>query len=473
MAAAKGILLSLLLFPLSADAFHLTALSSKLRRSISISHHVMMTTTTTDVPNSSSSQSPSISSSLASSYAIRINAQTVIDEGTNELRWELHSLSQWGLPDQGEGTWALRALKDCALVDYDYNEGGDCMMSCQWKKSTDGNDDNTWMIHVDAVNEDSESDVPNELLLVLSRIMAQSAASLIDTSEENDALLHITLPIPEGRGCQKLLLKDLSSSSGDPIIGVRQLFTPLNSDYANMEIVDMVDQDGQVLGSLPRPYIHTWNILHRGIGMIVSKDVDILDALKSGKVPEVYCHQRTSTKRIFPSLYDMFVGGVSSAGEDAKLTAAREVAEELGLKRALEALEGGGRDDNTQTEQNNNNPLSEKLFQCYACTSYNRCVVSIFTYTCDTSIESITWQEEEVAWGDYVPYDVVEVAGELSIERLVEQGVWPGSETELEKKERAASNTGTLLKSNVAETWDFVPDGLLVWVAWKNFVHSQ
>lgn len=74
--------------------------------------------------------------------------------------------------------------------------------------------------------------------------------------------------------------------------------------------------------------------------MIVTKDEIVFESLNAGRVPLVYVHRRTSTKRIFPSLYDMFVGGVSTRGEQSRLTAAREVAEELGLTRGLDILNG-------------------------------------------------------------------------------------------------------------------------------------
>jgi 8-oxo-dGTP pyrophosphatase MutT (NUDIX family) len=153
----------------------------------------------------------------------------------------------------------------------------------------------------------------------------------------------------------------------------------------------------------------------------------------------------------------MFVGGVSSRGESAKLTAAREVAEELGLKRALECLEG-----KCTTE---NNPLSDELFQCAICTSYNRCIVSMFAYTCNTEAESISWQEEEVAWGDFVPYDVVKVAGRLSINRLIDKGTWPGTVIKFESASEAMTEQTDESEQDYS-SWDFVPDGLLVWEAW-------
>jgi len=251
-----------------------------------------------------------------------------------------------------------------------------------------------------------------------------------------------------------------------------------------MELVDMVNNNGDVLGLLPRPYVHTFNILHRGIGMIVTNksifDTNSNNTGGKSSTPDVYVHQRTSTKRVFPSLYDMFVGGVSTSGEDATWTAAREVAEELGLKRALRVLEQGG--DNNSLD----NPLSNELFQCTICTSYNRCVVSMFAYTCDTSSETIKWQEEEVAWGGWVPYDVVEVAGKLSIDRLKEKGVWPGTgeddsedervmkdESEAEMKELKSKYNIDEQQEQPWESWDFVPDGLLVWVAWLKWVEGN
>lgn len=358
-----------------------------------------------------------------------------------------------------------------------------CTLTCQWARSTDVD---AWSITVtsDAAAEE-DGIIPKELFCVLGRVIVQSAATHIAASKSNEeeaTLLRITLPLLEGEGCQKLLLSDLfpaddrGGTNGPNDAGVRLLFTPLNEQYAEMEIVDMVNQEGEVLGSLPRPYIHSWNILHRGIGMIVSKDVNILEGLEMGNAPEVYVHQRTSTKRIFPSLFDMFVGGVSSSGEDSSWTAAREVAEELGLKRALDVLQ-------SNNEENQINPLSDKLFQCTVCTSYNRCAVSMFTYTCDTSLEAITLQEEEVAWGNYVPYNVVELAAKMSIQRLVEKGSWPGSTCDnnedanvsgYDNGEKIESNGNDEMSSNYGSeepwvAWDFVPDGLLVWEAWRKF----
>lgn len=399
-------------------------------------------------------------------------------------------LNQWEeedtLDDQkaGVGAVALRALSDCA--DKDVRAPSCETLSCRWEQIMDStnHDDNTWSIAVDCpkYQSDQEDEMPRELLCVLSRIMIQSAATLISRENEKikddsaKSVLLITLPLLEGEGCQKVPLSEIIDSDNHE--GIRNLFHPLNPEYSSMEIVDMVNQEGDVLGSLPRPFVHTWNILHRGVGLIVTKDQSILDA-DSANLPEVYVHQRTSTKRIFPSLYDMFVGGVSSTGEKPEWTAAREVAEELGLKGALEYLELESKihaDSNGDLISLKTNPLSEKLFQCTVCTSYNRCVVSMFAYKCNTESEEISWQEEEVAWGDFVPYEIVECAGGMSIERLVQNGDWLGSifsgvgETlamaSCEKIEQVKSKYNNIQSW---EKWDFVPDGLLVWEAWLNW----
>ena len=143
--------------------------------------------------------------------------------------------------------------------------------------------------------------------------------------------------------------------------------------------------------------------------------------------------------------------------------------EELGLTLALNMLESKG-------ETASDLPLSDELFQCTVCTSYNRCVVTMFTYTCDTKLESISWQEEEVAWGDYMPYDIVRYAGDMSIDRLVEEGAWPGSNVNTDTEESNQHCKDEMKKkygNEQPETWDFVPDGLLVWEAWKPFVKEH
>jgi len=164
----------------------------------------------------------------------------------------------------------------------------------------------------------------------------------------------------------------------------------------------------------------------------------------------------------------MFVGGVSLANEPPELTARREVAEELGLSDAL---------DNTTSK------LSDPILKCVVCTAYNRCVVTLYSYTMDTAEEAVTWQEEEVDWGDFVPYDVVCAAADRSIQRFASQKTWPGTYPPIQSRYKGSLEPGNpcntdddVAVSQETENdidwmkWDFVPDGLLVWEAWLKFL---
>lgn len=232
--------------------------------------------------------------------------------------------------------------------------------------------------------------------------------------------------------------------------GLDALFDPI-LDASRLEWVEMVTGRRQSLGQVPRPLVHTFNLLHRGIGLLVTKDEAINPA--DNILPDLYVHRRCSTKRIFPSLYDMFVGGVSLAEEDPEMTARREVAEELGLQRALE----------------DEHALSSALFDCTVCTAYNRCVVTLFSYTMMSAIETVTWQKEEVDWGTFVPYSVIMAAAD-AIDRLANKNEWPGSYPAIQSDQKGALLPGHEYEEMAWKEWDFVPDGLLVWEAW--LIHS-
>eukprot|EP00956_Cyclotella_meneghiniana_P031904 scaffold85518_cov22-Cyclotella_meneghiniana.AAC.1 len=164
-----------------------------------------------------------------------------------------------------------------------YNKHPSNSITCTWEK-----DQNQWYLEIieskQTQNDDVESDsslLPKELTCVIGRIMVQYAASHISPlhHENYSPLLHLTLPTLQGETFQEFqcsrLLTTTATLNNDGVnnnnyndvnTGIRQLFQPLNSQFANMELVDMVNDQGDViLGSLPRPYVHTWNILHRGV----------------------------------------------------------------------------------------------------------------------------------------------------------------------------------------------------------------
>lgn len=162
------------------------------------------------------------------------------------------------------------------------------------------------------------------------------------------------------------------------------------------EQVALYGADGRPTGeSVPRSQMRARNLRHAATLVVVRNSAG-----------EVYVHRRTDTKDVFPGCYDFAAGGVLQAGEDPYDAAVREAAEELGVTGV--DLQPLGEDDYTDAH-----------------TSYHA-----FAYTCVYD-GPITWQPEEVAWGEWV-----------SVERLRE----------------------------MLATRDFVPDTLAVLGAWLHGV---
>ncbi|MFE9453237.1 NUDIX hydrolase [Streptomyces sp. NPDC006739] len=86
------------------------------------------------------------------------------------------------------------------------------------------------------------------------------------------------------------------------------------------EILDIVDDNDQVVGQAPRGEAYARGLRHRCV-FIQARDA-------AGRL---FVHRRTPTKLVFPSLYDLFVGGVVGAGESYDDAALREAEEELGV----------------------------------------------------------------------------------------------------------------------------------------------
>ncbi|RDG35875.1 NUDIX domain-containing protein [Streptomyces corynorhini] len=86
------------------------------------------------------------------------------------------------------------------------------------------------------------------------------------------------------------------------------------------EILDVVDEHDRVLGQAPRGEIYAKGLRHRCVFVFVRDARD-----------RVFVHRRTAWKMVFPSLHDMFVGGVVGAGESYDDAALREAEEELGV----------------------------------------------------------------------------------------------------------------------------------------------
>lgn len=104
------------------------------------------------------------------------------------------------------------------------------------------------------------------------------------------------------------------------------------------ELVALLDSEGRVCGSAPRSVMRRENLRHGATGVLVRNTAG-----------DIYVHQRTPVKDVYPSYYDFAAGGVVAAGEDPYDAVVRELAEELGISGVeLEKLpEGDYADDNT------------------------------------------------------------------------------------------------------------------------------
>ncbi|MEV5507302.1 NUDIX domain-containing protein [Streptomyces orinoci] len=105
-------------------------------------------------------------------------------------------------------------------------------------------------------------------------------------------------------------MRDQSSASDQGEGGV------LSAD----EVLDIVDERDRVVGRAPRAEAYARRLRHRCAFVLVRDAAD-----------RIFVHRRTARKLVFPSRYDMFVGGVLGAGESYDEAALREAEEELGV----------------------------------------------------------------------------------------------------------------------------------------------
>ncbi|GHF80297.1 NUDIX domain-containing protein [Streptomyces thermodiastaticus] len=140
------------------------------------------------------------------------------------------------------------------------------------------------------------------------------------------------------------------------------------------EIIDIVDEQDRVVGQAPRGEAYAEGLRHRCV-FVQARDAE----------GRVFVHRRTPTKLVFPSLYDMFVGGVVGAGESYDEAALREAEEELGVTGL---------------------PRPEHLFTFLYDGGRGRSWWSaVYQVRCDLPVRP---QAEEVAWHAFLPEEEVE-----------------------------------------------------------------
>lgn len=134
------------------------------------------------------------------------------------------------------------------------------------------------------------------------------------------------------------------------------------------EILDIVDENDEVIGQAPRGEVYARGMRHRAVFVLARDEQD-----------RIFVHRRTATKLVFPSLYDMFVGGVVGAGESYDAAALREAEEELGVS-GLPAPA----------------PLFKFLYERGDQTWWS----AVYEVRCELPVNP---QPEEVAWHDFLP----------------------------------------------------------------------
>ncbi|BCJ73404.1 putative Nudix hydrolase [Catellatospora sp. IY07-71] len=157
------------------------------------------------------------------------------------------------------------------------------------------------------------------------------------------------------------------------------------------ELLDIVDAHDRVVGQAVRAEAYARRLTHRCV-FVLARDA-------AGRV---FVHRRTPNKLVFPSYYDMWVGGVVGAGESYDEAALREAEEELGVTGL---------------------PAPAPLFTFRYETPEHSWFSALYEVRCELPVDP---QPAEVAWHGFLTEDEIE-------QRLAEGG------------------------------WTWVPDGLEAW----------
>lgn len=148
------------------------------------------------------------------------------------------------------------------------------------------------------------------------------------------------------------------------------------------EIIDIVDEHDRVVGRSSRGEAYARGLRHR-CAFVLVRDT-------GGRI---FVHRRTAAKQVFPSLYDLFVGGVVGAGESYDEAALREAEEELGVSGL---------------------PRPEHLFTfLYDGGAGGSWWSAVYQVRCELPVRP---QAEEVAWYGFLT--------EAEVERRLGEGAW-------------------------------------------------
>ncbi|GGO44813.1 putative Nudix hydrolase [Streptomyces daqingensis] len=139
------------------------------------------------------------------------------------------------------------------------------------------------------------------------------------------------------------------------------------------ELLDIVDADDRVTGRAPRGEATARRLRHRCTAIRVRDP--------QGRI---FVHRRTPGKLVFPSMYDVVVGGVVGAGESYDEGALREAEEELGVTGL---------------------PQPEHRFTFLYESPLHQWFMGVYEVECSLPVRP---QPEEVDWWDFVAEDELE-----------------------------------------------------------------
>lgn len=152
------------------------------------------------------------------------------------------------------------------------------------------------------------------------------------------------------------------------------------------EVLDIVDEHDVVVGQARRAEAYARGLRHRAAFVLVRDGAG-----------RVFVHRRTAGKLVFPSLYDMFVGGVLGTGESYDEAALREAEEELGVSGL---------------------PQPEPLFRFLYEEDGHSWWSAVYQVRCDLPVSP---QVTEVAWHGFLTEE--ELAGRLTEWEWVPDGL--------------------------------------------------
>jgi len=89
------------------------------------------------------------------------------------------------------------------------------------------------------------------------------------------------------------------------------------------ELIDVVDEHDRIVTQATRREVRLRNLWHRSVYIFLFNTAG-----------QLFVHQRSASKDVFPGYWDVAVGGVLTAGEDYEAGARRELSEETGVTNA-------------------------------------------------------------------------------------------------------------------------------------------